>query len=132
MTSCGRVLTLAKLRQRWAALLPKPLPRLRRTPAHPGPRLGIAAAGPWRPAAAGPARAITGTRWSGPAFFGLKRGGLHRLPSRGASCARWRHEGGALRDLQSDGWILGRKLVNGTIEAPEWRTDPPNFAAMQQ
>jgi len=129
MTSCGRVLTLAKLRQRWAALVPKPLPRVRRTPAHPGPRLGIAAAGPWRPAAAGPARAITGTRWWGPAFFWLKR---RRAPSHGASSARWRHECGALRDLQTDGWILGRKLVNGTIEAPEWRTDPPNFAAMQQ
>ncbi len=119
-------LALAELRQRWAALVPKPLPRVRRT------LLALALAwelqaqvyGPMAPLVqrrlaqlAGPrtrvppkartklmrewkgvlhtvtldaeqkvhwqgkqwnslsevARAITGTRWSGPAFFGLKQ-----------------------------------------------------------
>ena len=120
-------LTLAELRQRWAALVAKPLPRVRRTllalalawelqaQVHGGlaplvqrrlaqlagdrtrkpPRAGTRLVREWKGhlhtvtidaeqqihwngrhwnSLSEVARAITGTRWSGPAFFGLKQG----------------------------------------------------------
>jgi len=119
-------LTLAELRQRWAALVAKPLPRVRRTllalalawelqaQVHGGlaplvqrrlaqlagdrtrkpPKAGTRLVRQWKGhlhtvtidaeqqihwngqqwnSLSEVARAITGTRWSGPAFFGLKR-----------------------------------------------------------